>query len=149
MKNVRMRPVALSAETRRVPLSLRVSPNLYEEISARAEEDGRTMTFEAEVLLEQGLLAERIGGGKAWRLGYEVTRCFDYRLGGNSGNIQSWRDEGEPDPLDHPAAYGLAMARAITSLARNFPGKPTYRDIDAWLEAARAMIVEGLKERDA
>src|SRR6266576_271384 len=100
MKGAKGRP---PAEQRRVPLSLRVAPNLYDEIAARAEEDGRTLTFEAEVLLEQGLLAERIGGGRAWRLGYEVTRYFDYK----AGNMQQWRDAGEPDPLDHPATYGL------------------------------------------
>ena len=140
------KPKPLTAETNRVPLSIRISPEIHAEIVARTKETGRSITFETEVLLEEGLLAERIGGGRVWLLGHEVARLFDYRLG---GTLQHWRDSGSPDPLDHPAAYGLCMAKAITFLASQFPGKPSVRDIDAWLEAARAMIVEGLKEREA
>lgn len=146
MKN-EPKPKPLTAETNRVPLSLRISPEIHAELVARTKETGRSLTFETEVLLEEGLLAERIAGGRAWLLGHEVARLFDHRI----GSLHLWRaarDAGEPDILDHPAAYGLSMAKAITFLASQFPGKPTYRDIDAWLEAARAMIVEGLRERD-
>ena len=139
------KPKPLATEQNRVPLSLRVSPEIHAEIVARAKESGRSLTFESEVLLEQGLLAERIGGGRAWVIGHEVARLFDYRFG---GSVQRWRDAGEPDALDHPASFGLAMARAITFLASQFPGKPSGRDIDAWLEVARSMIEEGLKERN-
>jgi hypothetical protein len=138
------KPKPLPTEQNRVPLSLRVSPEIHAEIVARTKESGRSLTFESEVLLEQGLLAERIGGGRAWVIGHEVARLFDYRV----GSMQLWRDAGEPDPLDHPTSYGLAMARAITFLASGFPGKPSGRDIDAWLEVARSMIEEGLKERN-
>ncbi len=44
----------------RVPLGLRVTPAVYDVIVARSEKSGRSMSAEVEMLLEQGLLTEKL-----------------------------------------------------------------------------------------
>src|SRR5690348_8884312 len=45
-------------ERRRVPIGVRVTPELRDQLVARAEEKGRSITSEIELLLEQGLRDE-------------------------------------------------------------------------------------------
>src|SRR3954454_23209931 len=49
-------------ERRRIPMGIRVTPELREELVARAEAKGRSITQEMELLLEQALLVDKIGG---------------------------------------------------------------------------------------
>jgi hypothetical protein len=48
---------------RRIPMGIRVTPELRDELVARAEASGRSITQEMELLLEQALSAEELLGG--------------------------------------------------------------------------------------
>src|SRR5437868_89469 len=60
-------------ERRRVSMTMRVTPELHDRIVARSEATGRSLTQEAELLLEHAVIAETTMGSKAWRLGVAVT----------------------------------------------------------------------------
>src|SRR4051794_35328910 len=50
-------------ERRRIPLGIRIKPDLRGELVARAGASGGSITQETEILIEQGLLTEKMLGG--------------------------------------------------------------------------------------
>lgn len=59
-------------EQRRVPMGLRVTPEMRDELVARAKAKGRSITQEMELLLEQALLIDKLLERK-WGEGFDMT----------------------------------------------------------------------------
>jgi hypothetical protein len=132
-------------ERRRIPMGLRVTPELSDQLVARASETGRSITQQLEFLLEEALFIERAMGSKAWRVAYDIM----IQLSGTGSRAAKWAGISEPEPLDNPTTYALGMIHAVEALAAHYPGNPTAEDIDAVLNAAREQIKEKLRERDS
>lgn len=118
-------------EGHRVPLSIRVPPVLYDQLVARAAGMSRSLTREAEVLLEQALFAERAMGGPAWRIGLEVIRAFTGR------------------DLSEPVEYMDAFIAAVEALADRFPAEPSpdFPSRDAQVEVAIRTALELVRRK--
>src|SRR5947207_3212927 len=112
---------------------------------------GRSVTQTMELLLEQALLTEKLrGGGKAWRVAYDVMRQLD-RAGSESAKYGGVSDA---EPLDNPVTYSLAMIWAIEVLAAHFPNEPSpdfptrAAQIDTMIEVGRGQVQKNLRERN-
>jgi len=125
------------AKPRRVMMALRVTPALHDEILRRAEETGRSITQEMELLLEHALVSEKSMGSKAWRIGLTVTRnllnAIDDAVEENP--LLFW-DSFAVEPLDDPDFLREGLIRSITLLAKMAPDK----DIDGLFADARERI---------
>jgi len=133
------------AENRRVPMTFRVSPKLNDQILARAEETGRSVTQELEMLVAQALFIERAVGGRAWRIGEDVMHALS-----RVGSRFSWQGKTDAsEPLDDPKVYRFAVIEAIVVLAEHWPGGPTrsdIEDIDMTLQVALNSIARRFEE---
>ncbi len=126
-------------------MGIRVTPELRDELVARADAKGRSITQEMELLLEQALLTERALDGKAWQIARDVMREFD-RVAHGPGHPRSETD----DPLDEPTIFGLGMIYAIESMAAKCPEPhpdhgPRKRFVLNIIDAARRTIEEDLQ----
>jgi hypothetical protein len=100
-------------ERRRVPIGIRVTPELREELVARAEAKGRSITQEIELLIERGLLIEKLLSTGL----YEVMREFDRagsRRAGELGVDGNWEE--------NPECYMSASYSAIQRILEKAPG---------------------------
>jgi hypothetical protein len=135
------------AEKRRIPMTFRVSPKLNDQILARAEETGRSVTQELEMLVAQALFNEKSVGSRAWQIGEDVMHAL-----GRVGSTYSWLGEIDAsEPLDDPKVYKFAMVEAIIALAEHWPGGPTRSDIgdiDMTLRFALNSIARRYEERE-
>ena len=120
-------------DLRRIPLSMRISPTMRDEIEGRAKANARSLTAEAEILLEQAL---RTGAafGTPWQRAMDV---FAAML--QSERVQRMAFPDEVAPLDDPSAYAAAMVHAIEVLAA---AAPAGTDIAVVLGAAQERINE-------
>ena len=145
MEQVRRRPGRPPAERRRIQMAMRITPELRDELVARAAAKGRSITQEMEKLLEQGLLLEKLGG-KLWRVGSDVMGEFQ-RAARNTIKWGAGTDE--PDPLDEPTIYAVGMMRAIEGMAAHCPEPhpadgPRKQFVLSVIDAARGMVDESL-----
>jgi hypothetical protein len=121
-------------ERRRVPMTMRVTPALHDELTARAEETGRSLTQEAEFLLEHAVISEKTMGSKAWRIGVMVTLNFG-RAVEDVPELDPWNTLDMPkEPLDNPVIYREGLIRSIEVLT------DPVADIDGVFAAARERI---------
>ncbi|HWB49976.1 MAG TPA: hypothetical protein VG651_12770 [Stellaceae bacterium] len=102
-------------DLRRIPLSMRISPTMRDEIETRAKVNARSLTAEAEILLEQAL---RTGEafGTPWQRAMDV---FAAML--QTERVMRLANPAETAPLDDPSAYAAAMIHAIEVLAAAAP----------------------------
>lgn len=124
-------------DRRRIPLSMRISPAMRSALELRAEANARSLTAEAEILLEQAL---RTGEafGIPWQRGMDT---FSAML--QTERVMRMANPGEVAPLDDPSAYTVAMVHAIEMLAK---AAPAGTDIAVVLSAAQERIKEGDKQ---
>lgn len=122
---------APAKKPRRVMMALRVTPALHDEIMARVQETGRSITQEMELLLEHALVAERTMGSKAWRLGTMVTLNFA-RVAEDAYSMEA--QDKPKEPLDYPGIYREGLVRVITLLAESEP------DLDGLFAEVRQRI---------
>jgi hypothetical protein len=128
-------------DRRRVPMTMRVTPRLHDEILARSEATGRSITQEAELLLEQAMTAEKTLGSKAWRAIIAVAINIVHAA-------ETLSDAPDIDTaLEEPAVFQVGLTDAIIALVRQWPGNPTIADIDRVLAIARERIEQNM-ERD-
>jgi len=118
-------------DRRRIPLNMRISPPMRSELERRANENARSLTAEAEILLEQAL---RTGAsfGTPWQRAMDV---FAAML--QTERVQRLAFPGEAAPLDDPSVYAVAMIHAIEVLAA---AAPAGTDIAVVLGAALEQI---------
>jgi hypothetical protein len=120
-------------------MTMRVTPRLHDEILARSEATGRSITQEAELLLEQAMTAEKTMGSKAWRAVIVVAISLVYA----AETLSS-----EPDidtALADPTVFEAGLTDAIAALVRQWPGNPTLADIDRVLAAAHKRIEQNME----
>lgn len=132
-RDERRGPGRPASERRRVPMGLRVTPELRDQLLARAEATGRSITQEMELLLEEGLLFEKLLGNGL----YEVMKAFD---GAGSQFAREWDIDG--DWTCNPEAYQFAMHAAVRRLVEGIPGPWDGK-------AAHAMIEEAFNRAQA
>jgi hypothetical protein len=101
-------------------MTMRVTPQLHDQIVARAEATGRSITQEAELLLEHAMIAEKTIGGKAWRIGVVLSLDLIRAAQIATGIVES--DDAALDAaLDDPEIYRAGMIRAIGALGALYP----------------------------
>ena len=116
------------AKRTRIPVTMRIRPDLHDKITARAATRGHSLTAEMELLVEQAALLEQALGGPT--VGPFVRHVI-------AALVDTTRD----DWLADPAAYTGAMARTIETMADAFPGGFTRDALDQATAAVRAKLV--------
>jgi hypothetical protein len=122
-------------DRRRIPLNMRISPAMRVELERRAEANARSLTAEAEILLEQAL---RTGEalGTPWLRAMDVLAAFL-----QTERVMRMASPAEARPLDDPSAYAVAMMHAIESLGA---AAPAGTDIAVILGAALSSHIASL-----
>lgn len=109
----RRRPGRPPVERRRIPMAMRITPELRDQLVARAEAKGRSITQEMELLLEQALSTEEMLGGKdAFGLLMIIGRVMR-ETGAFAGVFAGSAPEGANRWLLNPYAYDQAVKAAI------------------------------------
>jgi hypothetical protein len=102
-------------DRRRVPLNMRISPVMRAELDRRAQANARSLTAEAEILLEHALRAGE-AVGTPWLRAMDVLAAF-----AQAERVTRLIDPARATPLDDPATYAVGMMHAIESLAAAAP----------------------------
>lgn len=100
---------------RRIPLNMRISPTMRAELERRADANKRSLTAEAELLLEQALRASA-GVGTAWLRAMDTLGAFL-----QAERVSRMIDPTWADPLSESSTYTVAMMHAIESLSTAAP----------------------------
>lgn len=105
-------------ERRRVPLGIRITPEMRDELVARAEaKGGRSITSQTEILLEQALIIEKMMG-TGLRTMIEVLHKF-VRVGDQRAEELGL----EGDWSGNSECYMAAAASAVQRLLELAPGE--------------------------
>lgn len=119
MEQTKRRPGRPPVERRRIQMAMRITPELRDELVARAERKGRSITQEMEMLLEQALSTQHL-----------LDQVFDLSYGDPKviGMLlvmgESMRDTltalgAAPDWIDDPATFDQ-VARAAREVVEGF-----------------------------
>ena len=122
-----------TGDRRRIPLNMRISPTMRAEIERRAEANARSLTAEAEILLEQALRAGD-AMGTPWLRAMDTLTAFLH-----SERVSRMVNPTDTAPFDDPATYAVAMIHAIELMAS---AAPPGTDFPVTFNAALAQIKE-------
>jgi len=112
---------------------MRIAPATLAALAGAAKQHGRNLTAEADRVLHQGLLVDKLAGA-GLRPMVEVLMAFDH-----AGSEFARHYGVEGDWTQHPEAYGVALTFAVEKLAEQAPGPWKGKHIGAMIEQGFAM----------
>ncbi len=116
MEQAKRRPGRPPVERRRIPMAMRITPKLRDQLVARAEAKGRSITQEMELLLEQALSTEEMLGGKDIFAILMIIGRAMRETGTTAGFSSTFTLEGANRWLLNPYAYDQAVKAAAAVL---------------------------------
>ena len=143
MEQTKRRAGRPPVEGRRIQMAMRITPELRDELVARAEMKGRSITQEMEFLLQQGLAAESLFSGDLRKANLTMISTFEHA---GRAEARGRLDNSKPSTwLSDPVRYRAALAQTVMAMLENGPDGLS-------LESAKALsqwIEDRLKSRAA
>ena len=114
MEQAKRRPGRPPVERRRIPMAMRITPELRDQLVASAEAKGRSVTQQLEWLLAQGLVFEDMFGGDMRRSNLAMTATFNHA--GKAAALGRLTDQTPAAWLANSECYRIALGQMIMAM---------------------------------